>query len=302
MRAGRRLAALGLAAVLGLSLLAGCGAGEPAPAAESLQPDQSAGSGLEETAAEELQFPQVESPEELADLSPADFAALEEEYPTQYSTYTLLTGQELERTVYVLEGEQEGPAIYIVGGTHGDELAGWYAGVLLRQATVKAGTVYVLAPFNQYGAEKVQRKTKDGYDLNRHFPGDPQGKDADQLAAALYGDLEEKRPDFVLDLHEALLHTDGRDNLGNSIICQDIQPIADLVLSLLDDSDGGALELTHALDLYGSPPQGSLNNVVTQQLGIPVITVETSREEELGARIFNQLHIAEYVLEWYGLR
>lgn len=67
-----------------------------------------------------------------------------------------------------------------------------------------------------------------------------------------------------------LVHTDGQDNLGNSIICQDMHPIADLVLDLLADSDSGVLSLTEPLDLFGSPPEGSLNRTVTLELGIPV--------------------------------
>lgn len=38
------------------------------------------------------------------------------------------------------------------------------------------------------------------------------------------------------------------------------------------------------------------------ELGIPVITVETSRGEPLAQRVRNQLELVEYVLEYYGLR
>ena len=122
-----------------------------------------------------------------------------------------------------------------------------------------------------------------------------------RISAALYADIQDKQPDLVLDLHEALVHTDDQDNLGNSIICQDMQPIADLVLNLLADSDNGVLPLTEPLDLFGSPPEGSLNRTVTLELGIPVITVETSRQEELGVRVSNQLHVVEYILIWYNM-
>lgn len=300
MKGCGRLPKLGLVLLFCTILLAGCGTQSEVGNGAQSQTDyssQAVGPALGEPA-----LPLLESAQELESLSPADFRCMEEEYSTQYSSYTLLPGDELENTVYVLTGQEEGPTIYVVGGTHGDELAGWYAGTLLQGATIKAGTVYLVAPLNQYGAEHNQRKTKEGWDLNRHFPGDIHGKDADRIAAALYEDIEEKQPALVLDLHEARLHTDGRDNLGNSIICQDIQPIADLVLALLEDSASGTLDVSHPLDLYGSPPQGSLNATVTQQLGIPVITVETLRAEALNLRVRNQLSLAEYIFVWYNMR
>lgn len=282
-----------LAAVCVAALLSGCAGTGGATEEES---------GAAESAVQELQLPVLDSPQDLEGLKPADFGCLETEYPTQYGSYSLLPGDALEFTVHTLTGEQPGPSIYLVGGTHGDELAGWYAGLLLEKATVQAGTVYLVAPLNQYGAQQVQRETREGWDLNRAYPGDLQGQDAQRIAAALYADIQDKQPDLVLDLHEAILHTDGTDNLGNSIICQDMGLIADLVLGLLSDSESGALPLTRPLTLYGSPPEGSLNRTVTLELGIPVITVETFREEELNLRVANQLHIAEYSLVWYNMR
>lgn len=255
-----------------------------------------------ESAVQASPLPQLAGPEALETLEPADFGCMEAEYPTRYGSYPLLAQTPLGNTVYTLTGSEDGPCIYIVGGTHGDELAGWYAGVLLRRATLRAGTVYVAAPLNQYGAEHVQRKTREGWDLNRAFPGDAQGQDAQRIAAAVYHDIQDKQPDLVLDLHEAILHTNGQDNLGNSLICQDMEPVADLVLALLSDSGSGMLPLSEPLTLYGSPPQGSLNRTVTEELGIPVLTVETFREEALGQRVANQLQIAEYTLMWYNMR
>jgi len=278
-------------------LLAGCTDRAAPEGTRSGQAPETSGSSAVQT----LALPALDSVQELEDLTPAEFGCLEGDSPTGYDTYALLPGDGLENTVHVLTGEEEGPAIYIVGGTHGDELAGWYASVLLKKASVRTGTVYIVAPFNQYGAGHVQRETRDGRDLNRHFPGDPAGNEAERMAAALYADIQDKKPDLVLDLHEARYHTDGRDNLGGSVICQDMGLISDLVLSLLTESDGGTLPVTRPLTLYGSPPEGSLNRTVTLELGIPVITVETDRREALNLRVKDQLLVAEYIFIWYNL-
>ena len=119
--------------------------------------------------------------------------------------------------------------------------------------------------------------------------------------AAELGREAKKAPALVLDLHEARQWNDGRDELGNSLICQDMQPVADLVWGLLEASADGQLHGS-ALDLFGSPPVGSLNRTLPLEAGIPVITVETSRVEPLPQRVKNQLEIAEYVLKNQGLR
>ena len=74
--------------------------------------------------------------------------------------------------------------------------------------------------------------------------------------------------------------------------------MADLILDLLEEFGTDSRPLT----LYGSPPQGSLNRTVTEQLGIPVITIETGRDEALSSRVRQQLDIVEFTLTRYGMR
>ncbi len=289
----RRLALLTLAA----AVLTGCGAAPAQPEPASSTPEASVSAALPEEEQYDLSgLPELPGAEALEGLTPADFGCMEEAYKTLCSQYTLLEGTELENTVTLLEGEENGPTLYIIGGIHGDELAGWYAGTILKSATVKAGKIYLVAPANRYGAEHNQRKTQSDRDLNRNFPGDPEGWDAQRIADALYQDIEDKNPVLLLDLHEARRHTDGRDNLGNSLICQDIQPISDLIFSLLEEYED------QPLDLFGSPPVGSVNRAVTENLAIPVITIETDREQPLPLRVRTQLQLVESVMEWYGLR
>lgn len=214
------------------------------------------------------------------------------------STYRLLPDSELEIPVFERKGGESGPVIYVAGGTHGDETAGWQAAIELRRAELQAGTLYVAAPLNAYGAEHDRRKTRQDRDLNRNFPGGPDGCDAEQIAWAVFQDIREKQPDLVLDLHEARVPEGKRDDLRSAIICQDVQPVGDLVLDLLE----AFREEDRPLTLYGSPPAGSLNRTVTEELNIPVITVETGRDEELSRRVERQLAIVEYVLSWYDMQ
>jgi len=238
-----------------------------------------------------------------------DFGScFETKFHTDGAEYALLEGTQEENRVLTLRGEENGPVLYVVAGVHGDETAGWLAGNLLKQATLKAGTLHILSPANTYGAEQDQRRTKSARDLNRSFPGNPDGWDAERIANAICGDIRDKRPELVLDLHEAVAKEDdyealgaNYDALGNSLICQSLDGIGELVLDALLSSEAGDL-CSGALTLYGSPPAGSLNRVVTEELGIPVITVETLRAEPLAQRVQNQLEMVEFVLEYYEMR
>ena len=274
----KRIAAAALSAALALSLcLTGCG-----PKGLDREPDQW----------------------ELEDFE----GCFTEQYETTADEYKIAEGTEEENTVQVLRGGEEGPTIYIVAGVHGDEQAGWRAGNLVKDATLKAGTLYIVSPANQYGAQHDQRRTKSDRDLNRNFPGDPEGWDAERIAYSIYSDIQEKQPDLVLDLHEAIAKEDdyeklgaNYDALGNSLICQSLDGIGDMVLEALLASEAGQL-CANPLILYGSPPSGSVNETVTNQLGIPTITVETLRAEPLAQRVQNQLEIVQFVLEYYAMR
>lgn len=201
-------------------------------------------------------------------------------------------------TVTALSGKKKGPAVYLVAGIHGDEKAGWMAGERLKDMSLASGTLYILSPANLYGAGKDERKTEDGRDLNRRFPGKADGFEAERIADAIYRDIKEKNPVLVLDLHEAHSGTEEKDALGNSLICQSLNGIGDLVLDILTESEDGNL-CSGPMTLYGSPPSGSLNKTVTTELGIPVITIETYREEPLEQRIQNHLDVVLYILSYY---
>ncbi len=218
------------------------------------------------------------------------------------SEYRLLEGTGLELAAVRIEGvdQDSGGTLYIVGGIHGDEKAGWMAGEILKDMEISAGTVYIVSPANRYGAGKDQRNTREDRDLNRNFPGDPDGCDAQRIAWAIYSDIRDKKPDLALDLHEARPGTQNRDALGNSLICRSIDGIGDLILEILTKSAGGEI-CSGAFTLYGSPPPGSINRTVSDELGIPVITVETFREDELDIRVRNHLEIAGLVMRYYGL-
>lgn len=223
-----------------------------------------------------------------------------ETYPVSVDTYKLMEGTEYEMEVSHIQSDTPGPVIYLVGGVHGDERAGYYAGQLMKGATISCGELYVLAPVNVTGAAELNRYVGEE-DLNRSFPGNAEGSPAEQIAAAVFSDISSKSPEFLLDLHEAIIYTEGRDFLGSTLIFTDLSQMGDLYFDLLFATQDGTI-CSQPFAESGPGPEGSINHEVTMELGIPSVTVETFRGFDIRNRVSDQLEIVEYVLEYKGMR
>lgn len=97
--------------------------------------------------------------------------------------------------------------VCIVTGTHGDELEGQYvcyklAKELNENIDKLNGTIEIYPALNPLGIETISRGIP-GFDLdmNRIFPGNPNGVMAERIAAAILEDL--KGADMVIDIHSS---------------------------------------------------------------------------------------------------
>ena len=97
--------------------------------------------------------------------------------------------------------------VCIVTGTHGDELEGQYVCFRLNQIIREQierlnGTVEIYPALNPLGIDSITRgiPTFD-LDMNRIFPGNPEGTMAEQAAHAILQDL--RGADMVIDIHSS---------------------------------------------------------------------------------------------------
>jgi predicted deacylase len=116
-------------------------------------------------------------------------------------------------SVHVIHGRRNGPTIFVSAGIHGDEVIGVeIVRRLLRAPNLAAlrGTLIVVPIVNTYGFLNHSRYLPDRRDLNRSFPGNPNGSLASRLAHLFLTEVV-SRCDHGIDLHSAAIH---RTNLA----------------------------------------------------------------------------------------
>lgn len=238
---------------------------------------------------------------DIWNMKPSDFGEFfTKTFEVTKDSYKLMEGTLMETEVVHIHSENVGPCVYIVGAVHGDEKAAWYAAILTEQATISCGDLYILAPANANGAKNDTRYVVARQDMNRVFPGDPEGNEAERIADAIFSDIAEKRPSFVFDLHEAIIMTSGRDFLGSSYIFTKLDGMEDLFFDMVFATQDGTI-CHNEFSVNGPGPDGSVNNTVTNLLRIPTVTVETFRGFHIERRVYDQLDTIQFVLNYLGM-
>ncbi len=113
-----------------------------------------------------------------------------------------------ELAIHVIHGKRPGPAIFVSGGIHGDEVIGVeICRRLLRAPNLDTlrGTLVVVPVVNGFGFLNHSRYLPDRRDLNRSFPGSSGGSLAARLAKLFLNEVV-LRCDLGIDLHSAAIH------------------------------------------------------------------------------------------------
>ncbi len=115
-------------------------------------------------------------------------------------------------SVQVVHGRRPGPTLFVSAAVHGDEIIGVeIVRRLLRMPSLGRlkGTLLAVPIVNAFGFLNHSRYLPDRRDLNRSFPGSPQGSLAARLAHIFLNEVV-ARSDTGIDLHSATVH---RSNL-----------------------------------------------------------------------------------------
>jgi len=107
----------------------------------------------------------------------------------------------------VITGRRRGPVLYVGAGSHGDEVTSMLvASDLARKLgpdDLKKGALIIVPLHNPLARLRKKRwGLVDNLDMNRVWPGDPQGSASEMLAHAIFSSLVSSA-DYLIDLHTA---------------------------------------------------------------------------------------------------
>ncbi|MDX1689398.1 MAG: succinylglutamate desuccinylase/aspartoacylase family protein [Acidimicrobiia bacterium] len=120
----------------------------------------------------------------------------------------LPTGSPMAIPIQVVHGRREGPAVWLTGAVHGDEINGVeIVRRILRQLTAPslAGTIVAAPVVNVFGFVGESRYLPDRRDLNRSFPGSSRGSLASRIARIVMDEIV-LRTEVGIDFHTGAFH------------------------------------------------------------------------------------------------
>ena len=170
-------------------------------------------------------------------------------------------GDDVSIHLRVIRAKKPGPIVFVTAAIHGDELNG--VGVihdLLFHDSLKLtrGTLILVPVVNVFGFEANERYLPDRRDLNRSFPGSPNGSLAARVAHAFFENVV-RQSDYGIDLHTAAIQRTNYPNVRGKFSDPAVRKIAEAF---------GA-----ELLLAGAGPVGSFRREACEA-GCPTICVE----------------------------
>ncbi len=232
----------------------------------------------------------------------------------------LMDSTEYQTPVFLFDSQQPGPVVLIVGGTHGDEQAGFEAAhrllVFLDSVEIKTGKIFIIPEANKIAVRNNDRRIPvpanvdwEKGNLNRCYPGNPDGTPMEKLAYQITQLIREQHVGLFLDLHESrYFHLEQKDKqleeyggLGQTLIFTLDEEATWLGMVALDKLNSTILPGLKRFTMIENPIQysGAWSAGVTFQ--IPGFTVETCRKLPLEERIGYQLEIVKTILAEKGM-
>lgn len=125
------------------------------------------------------------------------------------------SGLPVKLPIHVWRAAKSGPTVFVSGAVHGDELNGTgvvRSLILDPQFDLVRGTLLLIPVINMLGYERHARYLPDRRDLNRSFPGSPDGSLASRFAHHIFQQVITKC-DYGIDLHTAAVRRTNYPNV-----------------------------------------------------------------------------------------
>jgi len=248
------------------------------------------------------------------------------------SEFTIMEDTLYETKGYIIDSGIDGPKIAIIGGTHGNETAGFTACLNLKDKLLNGeyyfiGSILLIPEANKYACDHNSRKeplpgdytnelneNNEYFNLNRNFPGSNDGSLTEKLAYEIVKKIEDFEAKYYIDCHESTYsHTlsqggDKYEWLGETLICgnQNSSAAADAIINTYNKKYSGA-----DFDYKMNPEKGSFNYYFSGRyytdtklsnksyLRAICFTIETTRTDvDLNTRVTYQLNMLDSILNY----
>lgn len=219
-----------------------------------------------------------------------------------YAFKKIMTGSDLSHRrlpLMTATSANPGPLVWLTACSHGDEVSG----IVVIQEIFKnirrcllRGSVKAFPLMNPLGFETKSRNiTMSREDLNRSFPGSPNGSLGERIAHRIFSEIIENKPDIVLDLHNdwidsipyALLDNEARGK-HKAAYKEAIHIGKETGLCLIIDAEELHRSLSYNLLMHDIP-------ALTLELGKPYVVSESNVAYGIDS-ILNILSYLEMVL------
>ncbi len=170
--------------------------------------------------------------------------------------------------VLVLNGAKPGPKLCLTGAVHGDELNGIeVVRRLMYDIEPKElhGTVIGVPIVNLQGFRRGSRYLPDRRDLNRFFPGNPDGSSAARIAYSFFSEIV-AHCDLLIDLHTGSFRRTNLPQLRADLTRPEVDNLAKKMGAIVVVQSEGA--------------EGSLRRAAVES-GVPAVTLEAGAPHEL---------------------
>jgi uncharacterized protein len=185
-----------------------------------------------------------------------------------WSATELFEGVPIATPVLVVNGSEPGPTLCLTAAIHGDELNGIE---MVRRVMHNldprelSGAVIGVPIVNLQGFRRASRYLPDRRDLNRYFPGNPQGSQASRIAFSFFTKVM-THCDALVDLHTGSFERANLPQLRADLRNPDVVTLT---------QGFGATVILHS-----EPADGTLRFAATRA-GIPAVTLEAGGPSEL---------------------
>ncbi len=216
----------------------------------------------------------------------------------------ICAGTDYETPVFTIKTDCKEPTIMIVAGTHGNEKAGIKATEYLKDNLhIERGTLIIIPRANILACEENVRCFPPEINLNRVYPGNPQGNSVEKLAYEIFNLMKRYNIDILVDLHESIeFYKENPKNYGQTVVIDsDDDCLFELGSFLVEEMNKGINGDSNKYQVLVDPVKGSTAYCAYHQIGIPALTFETCRKFPLSFRIEEQIKFVKIILSKWNM-